>query len=378
VAKWVELSAALRHDQYSDFGNSTTPKLGFKIKPIDQVALRGTYAEAFRAPGPAERGGSSFGFTTFGILSQGDPNIKPEKAKSYTLGVIAEPIAGSSVTVDYWRINRKNEIIQADPATIIPAGACITGCVDLALDQVPGAEPNSFLFYDSDGNLATVTGFYRNANKTKTDGLDVELRHRMNLGNVGRVTAQVNWTYTNKLQRTDAFGTTVDYAGTHGPLVLSSGTGTPKNRATLSVTLDRGPWALTGAVNYVGSLKMVNHKGETTPQDVDDDGVPTGTITNPNTGVTYPDAGQYNCGVFDTSGNVYNGCRLPSFTTFDLFGRWTPMKNLDVNFSIQNLFGRKPPFDPYLAIPYGINYNQAWHQSGAVGRFFTIGAKYSF
>ena len=65
-------------------------------------------------------------------------------------------------------------------------------------------------------------------------------------------------------------------------------------------------------------------------------------------------------------------------TTFDLFARWTPMKNLDVNFSIQNLFDRKAPFDPYLVIPYGINYNQTWHQSGAVGRFLTVGAKYSF
>ncbi len=92
----------------------------------------------------------------------------------------------------------------------------------------------------------------------------------------------------------------------------------------------------------------------------------------------YPDAGQYNCGVFTTSGAVYNGCKLPSFTTFDLFARWAMNKNMEFNFSIQNLFDKKAPFDPYLAIPYGINYNQTWHQSGAVGRFFTIAAKYSF
>jgi len=33
---------------------------------------------------------------------------------------------------------------------------------------------------------------------------------------------------------------------------------------------------------------------------------------------------------------------------------------------------------PYLANSYVINYNQAWHQAGAVGRFFTVGAKYTF
>jgi iron complex outermembrane receptor protein len=372
VLKWLELNAAVRYDHYSDFGSSTTPKLGFKVKPTDQLAFRGTYSEAFRAPGPAERGGSSFGFTTFGILSQGNPNLQPEKAKSYTLGLVADPIPGTSATLDWWRIDRKNEIVQADPNAIV-GNLPQTGT---PLTKIPGAQPNSFIYYDVDGNIGTVTGFYQNATSTKTDGIDLELRTRGTFGEIGRLTAQLNWTHVNKFERTDADGNTVDYAGTHGPLVQSAGGGAPKDRATLSLTWDRGPYAATIAVNYVGPIKMVDHQGETT--DLADQTVAPGMIQNANTGVYYPNAGQFNCGVFDTAGNVYNGCRLPSFTTFDLFGKWTPMKNLDVNFSIQNLFDRKAPFDPYLVVPYGINYNQTWHQSGAVGRFFTLGARYSF
>jgi len=384
VAKWLELTGALRYDHYSDFGNSTTPKIGFKVKPIDQVALRGTYAEAFRAPGPAERGGSSFGFTTFGILSQGNPNIQPEKAKSYTLGLILEPLPGTSATLDYWRVDRRNEIVQADPNSIIPASACTSACdgtngtPDLRSKKIAGAQPNTFIYYDVDGALATVTGFYRNATKTKTDGVDLEVRNKLSLGEIGNLSSQLNWTHVNKFQRTDADGNVVDYAGTHGPLVQSAGGGSPSDRMSLSFTLDRGPWAVTGAINYVGPIKMIDHKGESTPQDLNPDGTPAGTITNPNTGVTYPDAGQYNCGVFDTSGHVYGNCKLPAFTTFDLFAKWTPMKGLDINVSVQNLFDKKAPFDPYLVVPYGINYNQTWHQAGAVGRFFTVGAKYTF
>jgi iron complex outermembrane receptor protein len=375
VAKWAELTAAVRYDHYSDFGDSTTPKLGFKLKPIDRLAVRGTYSEAFRAPGPAELGGSSLGFAPFGILSQGNPNLVPEKAKSYTLGLIADPFAGTSATLDYWRIDRKNEIVQADPATII--GSLPT--TGTPTTRIPGALPNSFIYYDVDGNIGAVTGFYTNASKTKTDGIDVELRHRMSLGEAGRLTTQLNWTHVNKFRRTDAFGNTFDYAGTHGPEALSAGAGTPKDKATLSLTWDRGPFTLTGALNYVGPLKLVDHMGETTALDRDPDtGELTGTITNPITGVTYPDAGQYECGAFDTSGNPYNHCKLPSFTTFDLFAKWTPFKNLDINFAVQNVFDRKAPFDAYLVIPYLINYNQAWHQAGAVGRFFTVGAKYSF
>ena len=82
VTKWLELSGAVRYDHYSDFGDTTNPKFGFKIKPIEQLAIRGTYSEAFRAPGPAESGGSTLGFTSVGIISIGDPSIKPETAKS--------------------------------------------------------------------------------------------------------------------------------------------------------------------------------------------------------------------------------------------------------------------------------------------------------
>lgn len=369
VVKWLELTGAARYDHYSDFGDSTTPKLGFKLKPIDQFAVRGTYSEAFRAPGPAETGGSSFGFTSVGILSQGNPNIKPETAKSYTLGLIAEPFAGTSATLDFWKIDRKNEIVQADPASIIPAGTPLTGT---PLTRIPGAQPNTFIYYDSTGALSTVTGFYRNAAKTKTDGVDLELRHKMSLGEAGKVTAQLNWTHVNKFQRTDPDGNTFDYVGTQGPIVLSAGAGTPKDRASLSLGWDRGPWAVTGVLNYVGPLKMIDHKGEQATDNGD------GTVTDNTNGLVFNSNGSTNCAVFDTSGNAFNNCRVPSFTTFDLFTKWTPIKNLDINFSIQNVFDRKAPFDPYLVIPYGINYNQTWHQSGAVGRFLTVGAKYSF
>jgi iron complex outermembrane receptor protein len=371
VTKWLELNGAVRYDHYNDFGSSTTPKVGFKLKPMDQIALRGTYAESFRAPGAAEVGGSSFGFTSVGILSQGNPNIKPEKAKSYTLGIIAEPWAGTSATLDYYKIKRKDEIVQADPALIIPPGTPLTAA---PFTKLPGAQPNSFIYYDSTGQLATVTGFYMNASSTKTDGIDLELKHRMNLGSVGKLTAQLNWSHVNSLKRTDPFGNTLEYAGTHGPIVQSSGAGNPKDRASFSLTLDRGPWTVTGMLNYVGPIKLVDHVGETAADNGD------GTVTDVANGLiwNWDGTSSRQCGVFTLTGQPYNGCKLPSFTTFDLYAKWTPIKNLDINFSVQNVFDRKAPFDPYLVLSYGINYNQGWHQAGALGRFFTVGARYTF
>jgi iron complex outermembrane receptor protein len=69
------------------------------------------------------------------------------------------------------------------------------------------------------------------------------------------------------------------------------------------------------------------------------------------------------------------GCKIASFTTFDLVGRWLPMKDLEVYGSIRNLFDRKPPLD---ATTYGaVSYNPLDY-SGAIGRFFSVGVKYRF
>jgi len=240
------------------------------------------------------------------------------------------------------------------------------------LTKIPGAIPNSFIYYDSTGLLATVSGNYQNANSTKTSGVDLELRHRMRLAEAGNLTGQLTWTHTSKYERTDAQGNTLSYEGTAGPIVLSAGAGTPKDRASFALTWDRGPFAVTGVVNYIASMKLVDHKGEQAVDNGD------GTVTDTTNGLIYNNNGDLNCAVFDTAGNPAQGCKLPSFTTFDLFGKWNPTKNWEINASIQNLFDRKAPFDPYLVLTYGINYNQTWHQSGAVGRFFTVGAKYTF
>jgi iron complex outermembrane recepter protein len=370
VQKWLELSAALRTDRYSDYGSSTTPRLGVKVKPLNNLALRGSYSESFRAPGPTESGNSSsLGFTTIAIITIGDPSVKPETAKSFNLGAVYEPMPGTSLTVDFYRIERKDEIVPADPAAIL--GDAVANPA-LANQRIAGRQANSFIYYDVDGQIAAVSGPYVNAARTNTDGVDLELRHRINLGSVGKLSGQLAWTHVNSFKRTLADGTSFEHAGTHGPIVLSSGGGTPKDKATMALTFERANWAVTGSLNYVGPVKMINHQGMKVTQNDD------GTFT-PDDGLDnhFFNTDGTSCGVFYPDGSS-RGCKLPSFTTVDLFARWSPLKNWDINVSIQNLFDRKAPFDPYQAISYATNYNQMLHQAGAVGRFLTVGAKYTF
>jgi iron complex outermembrane recepter protein len=377
VLKQLELNAAVRTDKYSDYGRSTTPKVGFKFTPIPQIAVRGTYSEAFRAPGPTESGNSSsLGFTNIAIISVGDPSVKPEKSKSYTAGLLFEPVTGTSASIDYYQVKRRDEIVQADQAAII-GSAPQTGAPS---SRIPGAQPNSFVFYDIDGNLSGVLGPYANAAGTKTTGLDIDLRHKMKFGEFGTVSTGVNWTHVLSFKRRLQDGTEFEYAGTQGPYVLSSAAGTPKDKVVMTLAWEKGPYTVSGQLNYVGALKGIDHDGESLVDNGDGtistttgEGAYFGTLNNGVCGVYYPTA---------TTGGTGNGgpapgaCRISSFTTFDLFTKYTGIKNWEFSASIRNLFNRLPPFNPYTY--GGVNYNPAIHQDGAVGTYFTMAAKFTF
>ena len=70
-----------------------------------------------------------------------------------------------------------------------------------------------------------------------------------------------------------------------------------------------------------------------------------------------------------------HGCRIPSFYTIDLSARWKATDSFELFASVQNVTDKIAPLDP---LTYGaVNYNPM-HFSGAIGRYFTVGAKFSF
>jgi iron complex outermembrane receptor protein len=369
VLSSLEINAAYRYDEYNDFGSARTPKIGVKYRPLSQVLLRATYQEGFRAPGPAESGVSaSFGFTNIGILTTGNPDVKPEKAKSYSAGFVVEPFAGTNISVDYYKIKRDNEIVGADQAVVV--GDLPTRAAPNS--SMPGLVPNSMLFFDDNGDLATISAPFVNANKTETDGLDIDIRQRIELGSFGTLTAGLIFSHLFSFERELPDGTKFEYNGTHGPFVLSSAGGTPTDRARLQLVWDLAPVSVTAGFNYVSSLDAIDHKGETLVDNGD------GTFrtstgegsyfgVNPNGKV---------CGIYNPDGSVRNNCEIASFTTMDLFATYAFSPNLEFNASITNVFDRLPPFDPYTY--GGVNYNPAFHQAGAVGRFVLLGARYTF
>ncbi|WP_374579856.1 TonB-dependent receptor [Pseudoduganella sp.] len=358
----VELSAAVRYDKYDNF-NSTTPKAGFKWTPAKNFALRGTYTEGFRAPGPAEgsplsqstgtstvidpircpggkpaAGGATS--TDCGIpvaaVKVGSTALKPETSKGSTLGIVWDPFDGTSLALDAWKIKRSNEInpLPYNEAAALPTA--IRNDNNLVVNGV--VVPNS-------GTLVLTQAPYRNSSFTEVSGIDLDIKQRVRLGDYGRLNLGLVWTHTASWKRHESATTVYQYAGTHGNCDTSNCAGTPKNKGTINASWDIGSWNLTGNVNYRDSMQNVYFAG----------GLCASTLA-------------------DGSG-APGACKIASFTTLDLSGRYNWNKQLTLFASINNVTDKIAPLDP---LTYGgLSYNPM-DATGAIGRYFKIGAQYKF
>jgi iron complex outermembrane receptor protein len=357
VIKGLELSGALRWDYYTDVSSSYTPKVGVKWTALPQLAVRFTYARGFRAPSAAENGkGGLAAFSTasdpvrcalgvqaacspatIALITSPNPDLSPEHSNSYNLGVIWDPLPRTSISVDFWQIKRRDEINQEQTDAAIAAGHIVR--------DPSTAQPNT---PGDPGAITAVLASYVNSAETKVRGLDVDARYGIPLsGGWGNLTFEGNWTHLYKWLRTERDGSQRDFAGTHGNCDVTNCIGTPRNRVNLHATWERQAWRVALNANYRGPLENTLFKGD-----------PAGCASNFADGRPAP-----------------NGCELASFFTLDLVLRWKPQPKWEIFGSIQNLLDREAPLDP---LTYGAQSYNPLDYAGAVGRFYTVGARYTF
>jgi iron complex outermembrane receptor protein len=360
----LEVTAALRYDHYSDFGSTTNPKIGIKWTAVPALVLRGTWQTAFRAPGLYELdltsnvgGGSvvdpvrcpvthSPADCVRGIIAAGitpDPALQPEKSTTYTAGVIWEPVPGLSAIVDYWNIRTKGQITFPEWQNIVDDPAAYPGLPIIRdTNNLPGI-PNS-------GTILYVGSQFQNAAVVKTDGVDVDVAWKVDLRDFGTMRTELQWTHIFNYTQSFSGGATYDVAGTQGPYSVSSGAGTPQDRANLIIGWTQGPFNITGTLRYVSDYQSVYYRGYTPPPDT-----PL-CLADPLDGPS---------------------CHVSSFTTLDLSASYSGFKNWQVFGSIINVFNRLAPFNPAAAFQF-VNYNYNWAYSGATGTQFNLGARYTF
>ncbi|MEJ6010103.1 TonB-dependent receptor plug domain-containing protein [Novosphingobium aquae] len=203
VIEQVTLSASVRHDRFSDFGNTTNPKFGISIKPVSWLNLRGNYSTSFNAPSPVDQLGVftntlfAFPFNAFvpagvtpvanGVVAlQGsNPGLLPQTAKTWSVGFDMDPLEGVHVSASYYNVKFKD--IIGTPAPNATIFALNPNNVIANVNGVPLATITSFINASGLSSAAATLASVTAGCATPANCLNVYELVDFRKGNIGSV-----------------------------------------------------------------------------------------------------------------------------------------------------------------------------------------------
>ncbi|WP_395408685.1 TonB-dependent receptor domain-containing protein [Pseudoduganella sp. UC29_106] len=342
--KRLELSLAGRYERYSDFGSTSNPKVGVRWSPNDVVSLNSTYGTSFRAPSLVDNLGSltnlsltnvfiqniadptAPGGVRRGILVNGaNPDLKPEEAKTWSLGAEIKPARGMNLSASYYKIDYSNRIDVVPSASALGQESLYSAYIQrnpsVAVVNSYFASPNLQSPLENPSNiLVIIDGRRNNLGTLKQQGIDLDGRYSFN-SSIGNWMLGVNVAKILKLTRSGAPGLPyVDVLDKFGnPVSL---------RVRATAGWKSGNWTANVFANYTG--------GYTNTAVVPN--VEVSSLTTTDASVSY---------AFDKD------------ASFGLGG-------MVLSASAQNLFDRAPPVV--------INGTSSWdsQNASAIGRFISV------
>ncbi len=346
----LEVSLAGRHEDYSDFGTTTNPKVGLLYAPTTEIRMRTSWGTSFRAPALFQKYSpgqlylfklpdptSSTGSTNTLFTIGPNPNLGAEKSKSWTAGIDFNPSAHRdlSVGITYFRINYRDRIS-------LPATNPFAGLVDPTLAAFVTRNPSPALqaqllaqaqlfnnFSGAPYNPALVgayfNGIYQNLSQQLAQGVDALITRTWSSPQ-GKFEATLNATYLDLRQQILSSLPRQTISGT----VFNP----PRTRMRSGLAWTKTALSASVAMNYVGSER-------------DPFAVP--------------------------------AQRISSWTTFDAqagyrFQKGTHLEGVQIGVFIRNVFDKDPPFvrSATTTVP-GLNYDTA--NTSPIGRFFGLTVK---
>jgi iron complex outermembrane receptor protein len=287
------------------------------------------------------------------------------KSTNWTQGIILQPMEAVSATVDYYNIKVTHDIISAFEAGGLSNYTSLTRGAPVLQQYCPttfvnGCTNSQLINQTTPVGIILAAAYpYVNAGETHTTGFDVDLKSHYDAGALGRFTAEVTWTHLLTYQLTFD-GNTYELAGTHGPSGISGDTGSPKDRADLQVSWQKGPLTLAPSVDFTGHFSN----------------------TDPSSGVDTCAQGLAFIGYIGSGVTPADSafCSVKYYLQTDIYGAYQVSATFQVHAAITNLFNKAPSVDiaTYGSGTYNYPYDAAFEQGGAIGRYFTAGFTYDF
>jgi iron complex outermembrane recepter protein len=266
LLKNLEVTAAIRHDRYSDFGSTTNPKVTMRFSPATWIAFRGSYNEGFRAPSffqlytavseaplpgniadpvlcPQNPGNPTFCAIRPLARQGGNPNLNPETSKQWTAGFVFAPTDWLTTNVDLWQIRRTDVIYQLTPQQVVANFSTfpenLVRGASGRLDEAGGFIQAGYV--NADGDILRGWEFGAEASTKIWDG---------------RLSASFNGTYMESVKsRIFVTQQYTNLVGVHGNALTPSSNLFIRWKHNLSTTFAKGPWAFTLSQNFTGGYK---------------------------------------------------------------------------------------------------------------------------
>jgi iron complex outermembrane recepter protein len=351
LAKGFEVTAALRNDKYSDFGNAGTYKLSARFQPSTQLLIRASVGTGFRAPSVPQLAGplrQLFGVTgnsyncpfpesdplaaicpptdiQYNTYAGSNPDLKPEKSNQWTVGALWEPNKQVSIGADLWHVKIRNTIGQLDETVVFGD---------------PNKYRNNFTSYRDPVSGRTLLALYtpnQNLGISEQTGVDITASGRFETG-FGKITSNLTATYMIKYKYERLPG-----EGFYSNIgEYSDGGVTFRYQGKWSSNIEYGKWSHTATLNFKPGYTDQ-------PQEVLN---------------------------LDTNESETISRRVSAYSTLDLQSRYNFSKSLKFTVGILNVLATKPPLTVKSEGGQQIGFDNRY--TDPRGRTFYLDANYSF
>ena len=346
----LELQLAARYEDYGGaVGSTFNPQARAKFQVAPWLAIRGGVGSTFRGPPAQNLSGNATTLQVIGssfraVDINGNPNLTPEKAKTYSAGIIVDT-GGFKASADYYRYDFKGPIEGEPVQGIVSALFGASGSANCGNATYAGLQ-SRFTFTGAGCGIGSVTRLrtqYINSANVSTSGVDVQASFRRELGSViATVGGSGTYVINYKVKDITVEGIVVQPAFDAVGLLnyQTSAYPLPRFKGSAFVEGKFGASTLHFQVNHIASY-------------IDQRGL--GTFGPNNSGLA--------------GASVTTGKTIGAFDTVDGTFRTMLGTGTTLSLSVLNIFDKNPPFarldfnyDPFTATPLGRNVKVAISQ----------------